>query len=352
MNIKSSSTTRDFFSRECGSLACSAMKFGEFHVELTKDEKTVLFYPCCAAWLDLAAIPSMPLEELLENYNKDNLFELLQSKHSEMLRDFDKGSLCKHPLVCNKELSLVPTKDLRFPRQNVRWLIASTFLGCNLDCTMCNIATRHTTPAQLKLTEMIYECVKGRGLESFTPTMVGEPFAMDFFMDWCLSLTKEDTKALYILTNASLLSIEAIDNLYTTLTERGIWFRFSVSIDSVHRERYEAIRRGSSFDTVIANAQHMAKLGILQSINYVVLPEINEDELEYAGASFKSMGLPEPELLFDTRQPPGLSSFKVSTLKAALNYKVFYNRPKQEIEPEIARRQNEACSANNRPESK
>ncbi len=63
------------------------------------------------------------------------------------------------------------------------------------------------------------------------------------------------------------------------------------------------------------------------------------------------MGLPEPELLFDTRLPPGLSSFKVSTLKAALNYKVFYNRPKQEIEPEIARRQNEACSANNRSES-
>lgn len=337
MNIKNNSTTRDF-SRECGSLACSAIQFGEFHVELTKDEKNVLFYPCCAYWLAPALIPSMPLEELLENYNKDNLFELLQSKHSEMLREFDKGSLCKSPLLCNKELSLVPAKDLHFPRQNIRWLIASTFLGCNLDCIMCNIATRHTTPKQLKLTKMIYECVKGRGLENFTPTMVGEPFAMDFFMDWCLSLTKEDTKALYILTSASLLSIEAIDNLYTTLTERGIWLRFSVSIDSVHPERYEAIRRGSSFDTVIANAQHMAKLGILQSINYAVLPGINEDELEYARASFKDMGLPEPELLFDTRLPSELASFKVSTLKAALNYKVFYNRSKQEIEPEIARR--------------
>jgi len=199
---------------------------------------------------------------------------------------------------------------------------------------------------------MLHECIKGRGLENFTPTMAGEPFAMGFFMDWCLSLTKEDTKTLYIVTNASLLSIEAIDNLYTTLTERDISFCFSVSIDSVHPERYEAIRRGSSFDTVIANAQHMAKLGILQSINYVVLPGINEDELEYAQASFKDMGLPEPELLFDTRPPPGLSSFKVSTLKAVLNYKVFYNRSKQEIEPEIARRQNKACRANNRSESK
>lgn len=350
MNIKNNSTTRDF-SRECRSLACSAITSGEFHVELTKDEKKVLFYPCCADWLDLASIPSMPLEELLENYNKDNLFELLQSKHSEMLREFDKGSLCKHPLVCNKELSLIPEKDLLSPRHNVRWLIASTFLGCNLDCIMCNIATRRTSPAQLKLTKMLLECIKGRGLENFTPTMVGEPFAMDFFMDWCLSLTKEDTKALFILTNASLLSIEAIDNLYTTLTERGIWFRFSVSIDSVHPERYESMRRGSSFDIVIANAQHMAKLGILQGINYVVVPGVNEDELEYARASFKDMGLPEPNLLFDTRLPPGLSSFKVSTLKAALNYKVIYNRPRQEIKPEIARRQNEACSANNRSES-
>lgn len=347
MNVKNDSTMKDI-SRECDALACSAIQFGEFHVELTKDEKKVLFYPCCANWLDPAIIPSMPLEELLENYNKDNLFELLQSKRSEMLRNFDKGSLCKYPLACNKELSLIPAEE----RYNVRWLIASTFRGCNLDCIMCNIATRHTSPAQLKLTKMLHECVKGRGLENFTPTMAEEPFAMDFFMDWCLSLTKEDTKALYIVTNASLLSIEAIDNLYTTLTERDIWFRFSVSIDSVHPERYEAIRRGSSFDTVIANAQHMAKLGILQSINYVVLPGINEDELEYAQASFKDMGLPEPELLFDTRPPPGLSSFKVSTLKAVLNYKVFYNRPRQEIEPEIARRQNEACSANNRSESK
>ena len=120
MNIKNNSTTRDFsrevdFSRDCGSLACSAIHSGEFHVELTKDEKKVLFYPCCADWLDPAMITSMPLEELLENYNKDSLFELLQSKHSEMLREFDKGSLCKHPLVCNKELSLIPEKDLHFP---------------------------------------------------------------------------------------------------------------------------------------------------------------------------------------------------------------------------------------------
>ena len=348
MNLKAKPSFAASF--EVRPLICPAIRHKEFHVDLTKDGKSVIFYPCCAGWVHQEEVPSIATEELLKNYTADTLFDLLQQKYEETLLAFEAGLLCKSPLVCNKELQLLkqaPGESF----SKLGWLIASTSRACNLRCVMCDIATHSTTPDQVKLTRMMHDCIKGRELENFTPTMVGEPFAMDFFMDWCLNLTKKDTKALYLLTNASLLTVEDIDKLYKTLKANGVWVTFSVSIDSVHKECYESIRRGADFDRVIANTQHMAKLGILQSINYVVIPGVNEDELEYAGKAFQDMGLPEPELLFDSRCPPGLSSFKVSTLKAALSYKVFYNRPKEEIEPEIARRENEACNTDNRPES-
>jgi sulfatase maturation enzyme AslB (radical SAM superfamily) len=84
----------------------------------------------------------------------------------------------------------------------------------------------------------------------------GEPFLIPiYYKIWERMLAINPHIIIAVVTNGTILN----DRIKEML-ERGR-FRINVSIDSVHKETYESIRRNSDFDTVMANFEWFMEYG-------------------------------------------------------------------------------------------
>ncbi len=136
--------------------------------------------------------------------------------------------------------------------------------SCNLECVMCHgLASSSIRTRREKLAPMPnpYDEAFVDQLEPFLPYVVeadfmgGEPFMIHAYqMLWERIAQVNPKMELCILTNATIL-----DDKIKDLLER-INCLMHVSIDSMYKETYESIRKGASFDEVMANCMYYLDL--------------------------------------------------------------------------------------------
>ncbi len=135
---------------------------------------------------------------------------------------------------------------------------------CNLACVMCNSLlsssirkNEHLPPLEKKYDERFVE-----QLLPYIPFLKeavfsgGEPFLIPiYYKIWERMLDLNPQMTIGIVTNGSTLNSRIKDML-----EQGR-FKINISIDSVHRETYEAVRRNASFDILMNNFEWFKEYG-------------------------------------------------------------------------------------------
>ena len=144
--------------------------------------------------------------------------------------------------------------------------------SCNLECVMCHgLASSAIRTRREKLAPMPnpYDEAFVDQLEPFLPYVVeadfmgGEPFLIHAYqMLWERIAQVNPKMELCILTNATIL-----DDRIKALLER-INCLIHVSIDSMYKETYESIRKGASFEQVMANCMYYLDLMQRKGLTY------------------------------------------------------------------------------------
>jgi MoaA/NifB/PqqE/SkfB family radical SAM enzyme len=136
--------------------------------------------------------------------------------------------------------------------------------ACNLQCIMCHgLASSSIRTRREGLAAMgnPYDDSFVDQLEPYLPHVVetdfmgGEPFLIPLYQKiWTLIGRVNPATRVCILTNGTILD----DRIKKTLESINCWIH--VSIDSFRKETYETIRRGASYDEVMANARYFQAL--------------------------------------------------------------------------------------------
>ena len=133
---------------------------------------------------------------------------------------------------------------------------------CNLQCTMCDgyfssAIRRHREKQPPQLSPYDAEFVKQ--LAEFMPHLEemkflgGEPFMIGIYYDIWEEVTRVNPGVkIHITTNATTLNPRT-KRLLEKMMGAGLEVSFNVSIDSVRKETYEAIRVGASYEQVMEN---------------------------------------------------------------------------------------------------
>lgn len=326
-------------------LICDQFASGEFHIDITA-KGFLVGHPCCLGWLqeDSASTNALRLTDAAVMCDRGLAWDVVEGLYATARSNYKNGDFCRNPKPC-------PTGEhLAGDSGQIRRLVLSTSLACNLACSMCRSCYIGFDSDALSVTKALMYSVKGKHLDSVTPTMLGEPFMLPFLREWLGSLTAEDTKAVVIYTNGTLLRVEELEPLTVAMKSNGVHFRLWLSIDGTTKETYSAIRgAGADFEHVMLVAKEASRLGILEGINYVLQPD-NELEFSSVKAFFAKEGLPEPSILvFHRDYLPAIEYIKhISTnhLEELLNYAKVYDVNKQDIVKELEYR-NEASSNSN-----
>jgi len=136
--------------------------------------------------------------------------------------------------------------------------------ACNLQCVMCHglasssIRThRESLPSLANPYDQAFVDQLAPYLRYVVETdfMGGEPFMIPVYrMIWERIAVENPRMKVCILTNATILD----DSIKRLLEGLNCWMH--VSIDSVFKETYEAIRKGASYETVMANCEYYGRL--------------------------------------------------------------------------------------------
>lgn len=191
--------------------------------------------------------------------------------------------------------------------------------SCNLQCIMCHglaSSAIRTRREGLRAMPNPYDRAFAEQLEPFLPYVVetdfmgGEPFLVPVYRTIWELLSRVNPKTrVCILTNATILDA----GLRKLLENINCWIH--VSIDSFRKDTYERIRRGASYDEVMANCRYfqglMAERGLPLIWRYCPL-RLNWQEIPETVSYCTENGI----ILFFNQvdSPLGLS---LSTLPAA-----------------------------------
>src|SRR5574344_2321030 len=133
MKLISGNLVRSHLRQSANNFTCSTLSYGEGHVDLLPDGETLIFHPCCAAWVNEDALPRTTIDYILNNHTADTVYGYIQDMINESRKLYCEGLLCKNPLRCNASLQVKPVSN------TTKWLTLSTYRGCNLNCIMCKI---------------------------------------------------------------------------------------------------------------------------------------------------------------------------------------------------------------------
>jgi MoaA/NifB/PqqE/SkfB family radical SAM enzyme len=170
--------------------------------------------------------------------------------------------------------------------------IATTY-ACNLKCIMCgyrNFVDNINFLLDKQLYFHILNNIKNHHLETITLTTEGEPF---FYkketLDYLQSLTSNDTKNVFIISNLTLLDENDI-YILKNINDKDVKIHIMASIDAISEETYKKIRKNNNFNKVINNVKLLNALNLLHSINYVIMPE-NLYELDFLYDFYKNINI-------------------------------------------------------------
>src|SRR5262245_5608534 len=128
-----------------------------------------------------------------------------------------------------------------------------TTMFCNLECPMCFQFLNGTTVSGPHMDLQLFEKIAREILpviDVLQPSVSGEPL-MSRGLDRMLELAAAHGVRLDYTTNGTLLTRAMIRRILPTLGQ------LFVSFDGATRETFERLRRGASFDQVVANIREL-----------------------------------------------------------------------------------------------
>lgn len=151
---------------------------------------------------------------------------------------------------------------------------------CNLECDMCNGKFSSSIRANREKKPPLAEVYDDRLIEQlreFIPHLReakflgGEPFLIDIYSKiWDLITELNPECEISITTNGTALSPRILRHL------EQLNFYIVVSLDSLHKERYQAIRRNANFERVLANVETLHEISTRRgkSMTFAVCPMV------------------------------------------------------------------------------
>lgn len=203
-----------------------------------------------------------PRESIREIWNGDKLAELREYIRNDDLRGG--CASCATHIRNGNHIAVVARKFDAYPvlgdyPASMEFELHNT---CNLECIMCcgdlsSSIRRNREKMPAKATP--YDDAFLEQLAEFTPHLRmttffgGEPFLIRLYHRiWNQIIEKNPECAIMVQTNGTIRNALVDDFL-----ARGN-FQFGISLDSIHKETYEAIRVNASFDRVLENVDYFA----------------------------------------------------------------------------------------------
>ncbi len=206
-------------------------------------------------------------EYILGQYPEQSIAEIWKGEKANDLRkhlknyDLSKGcDVCKNDILKERFASVNALRFDWFEAESYPTMMEFQLTNtCNLECVMCSgllssaiRANRDKLPSiPNKFDEKFVQ-----QLEEFIPYLKyttfsgGEPFLIKIYYDiWEVFARLNNTCTLKVITNGTIYN----DRVQKILEKNN--FHITISLDSPHKETYEKIRIGASFDEVISNAR-------------------------------------------------------------------------------------------------
>lgn len=229
-----------------------------------------LVFACC--FNQTYALGKYPESSLDEIWNGPAVEALRQAIHDH---DLSKGcQKCEQQLLARDFNGLYPRKFLDAARKRAELgavaipgpakLELNISNACNLECVMCHGFSsslirkrREALPAM----PTPYDDAFVDQLTPFLPGVVeagfagGEPFLIPIhYRIWDRLAEHSPETLVMVVTNGTIMN-ERVESIVSRLP-----FLVNVSVDSIVKETYEAIRPGSSLERVLANSERFAAL--------------------------------------------------------------------------------------------
>ncbi|NLA23407.1 MAG: radical SAM protein [Bacteroidales bacterium] len=216
--------------------------------------------PCCFNRSFIyGRYPQNKPSEILNNSKRKQLLDKLNN------HDFSLGCQhCRSQIVTgNFEGVEARLYDKMRSKTHLSEIIFELDNTCNLECIMCHedfsssiarakgLQNKYTSPYDDEFVENIKPQFKKLKLAKF---LGGEPFLIKIYYKIWEELMKENPNCFINLQTNGTIYNDKIENLL-----RKGKFQIGVSIDSLQKDRFEAIRKNANFDVVMANLDKFIK---------------------------------------------------------------------------------------------
>jgi len=257
----------------------------------------VIFIRCCLKDQENESLYTQNIDEF-SKLNKIDLHNIINSVNYKVSKNHDFSII---PYGCKT------TKQIcDYEKFKINYITVSIQYKCNLKCIMCAHGRGH---AYDNLDDLKYKnCyfntlynIKGLHLDTIQLTERGEPF---FYkketMEYIKSLTSNDCKTLYIISNLTTINENDIRELYEYSQKNNIKILITASCSGITNETYKTIHKNNFFNKIVNNIKLLRELDMLCNINYVIQEE-NYFELELLKDFWKDNGIEHEKLTINLK---------------------------------------------------
>lgn len=233
------------------------------------DNQNVVFYRCCWKEEPNEELFRMPLTEF-NALSKEELQNIIKSMNGKIPENhnYDIFPSCYSDIGCCNYID-----------DDINTVAISIQYKCNLKCIMCcqrfkETYARHDDALYKEAYFNTLNKIKGMHLDQIELTERGEPFFYKKeIMEYLESLTLNDCKVVFIISNLVALTHDDIERLHNISVRSGIRILIIASCSGITEDTYKIIHGNVHFNRVVENIKHLDRLGLLLQINFVATPE-------------------------------------------------------------------------------
>ena len=251
--------------------------YNMFRLRFDANFNNILAYPCCilsAKFNEIEPIVKLSKDDI---YKIPDLYEYLNNKFNTYTKKI------KTYFACNKLTGLTHVPEYcefnTYNNEGLKKIQVSLSTTCNLNCIMCRDKIYHDSKEVEDLYFLVLEKIKKHNLHSIELTALGEPF---FYkkrtFEYLNSLTKNDTNQVLIISNATLLNDDDINQL--AKINNTVKIEMQISFHSIKEETYNKIMNNNLYNKVLHNILLLNKYNLIKNINYVIQKENINDLID------------------------------------------------------------------------
>ena len=282
--------------------------FRMFEVAFPNEKNEIPCFTCCANWLPVK-IGDLSKDSISEIWNSE---EIKNIRKSILLGDFKYCDHTRCPEILTDSLHNIGTIDDPYLVDiiknnkveldcNPHFLNLAYDQTCNLACPSCRTDFIITNKGKKReVIELTSRKILDLNFEDVKNIMIcssGDPFASEHFRDFLFKFDGKkytDTK-IQIITNGVLFTPAMWDKLSHIHNNIG---DINISLDAVHEETYNIVRKGGNLKQAIENVRFLVKLhndkGYFTKIKLdFVVQTLNYKEMELFVLLGKELGVTE-----------------------------------------------------------